>query len=94
MAVIKNFEVVDKLAAVNAEIARLTDEAADLKAKIIMYGFPVIETEKYKAVVSMIEPTKVVDYKAVCTALKVSPELLAKFSKEKAGYARVALYDL
>lgn len=94
MAVIQNFVVVDKLAAVNAQIAALQDEAADLKAKIILSGFPVIETEKYKAVVSMVEETKVVDYKAVCTALKVAPELLAKFQKTRAGYAKVSVYDL
>jgi hypothetical protein len=91
---VKNFERVDRLAEVNAQIAALQDEATDLKAQIVLTGFPVTETEKYRCVVSMVDETKVVDYKAVVTALKVAPELLAKFQKTRAGYAKVALYDL
>lgn len=94
MAVIENFKTVDKLAAINAQIAALQDEATDLKAKIILSGFPVIETEKYKAVVSLVDETQVVDYKALALAFKPSPDMVARFKKTKAGYAKVSIYDL
>lgn len=97
---IVNFAVVDELAAVNAEIEKLNDRAAELKAKIIGYGFPVIESANYKAVVSVIDDSVAVNYKKVAEYLrdKVSAQVygigLKKASSVKKGYSRVSLYDL
>lgn len=94
MAKVMNFVRVDRLAEVNAQIAALETEAAELKAKIIKSGFPVIETEKYRCVVSTVGESQMTDYKALALALKPSAALVAKFQKTRAGYAKVSLYDL
>lgn len=100
MAKIVNFEVVDKLAAVNAQILALETQAAELKAKIVASGFKVIETENYKAVVSTVEDGVAVNYKQLAGYLqaKVSAQVygigLKKATGIKKGYTKVSLYDL
>lgn len=94
MAKILNFDRVDQLAALNAQIAALQAEADELKAKIVKSGFDIIETEKYKCVVSRTAESWGTDYKAVVNAIKPAPEVLSLYRKKRAGSVRVSLYDL
>lgn len=94
MAKILNFDRVDQLAALNAQIAALQAEADELKAKIVKSGFDIIETEQYKCVVSRTAESFSVDYKAVVNAIKPAPEVLNLYRKKRAASVRVSLYDL
>lgn len=94
MAKIMNFDRVDQLAALNAQIAALQAKADELKAKIVKSGFDIIETEKYKCVVSRVAPSWGVDYKAVVGAIKPAQAVLDLYRKQRAGSVRVSIYDL
>ena len=92
--------VVDQLAAVNAQIKALQDQADVLKQVLVAQGPGSYASDIYKAVVSEIEDSVAVNYKQVAEYLagKVSAQVygnaVKKASKIKPGYIRVSLYDL
>lgn len=88
--------IVDKLAAVNAQVKALNDEAKALKELLIASGVEVIESDAYKAVVKFSEPAPSVDYKKVVELLEVEipKRVINKATKVRAPYYSVALYDL
>lgn len=94
MARILNFDRVDQLAEINAQIAALQAQADVLKEKIIKSGFDIIETEKYKCVVSRTAASESIDYKAVVNAIKPAQSIIDLYRKQRAGSVRVCLYDL
>lgn len=92
--------VVDQLAVVNAQIKALQDQADVLKAVLVAQGPGAYESDSYKAVVSEIQESVSVNYKKVAEYLagKVSAQVYGNAVKRasgvKAGYFKVALYDL
>ena len=86
--------VVDQLADVNAEIARLDAIAKELKATLVGSCETKIEGVFHKAVISYIGPSEKVDWKAVAEKLNPSRQLIAAHTKLSGGGVRVSLYDL
>lgn len=93
---------VDKLAEVNAAIAKLDAEAKALKAKIIAAAGDgnVVMGLKYKASVAVVEGSIVVDNAKLVNNLKsfvsasVFDNAKAGSMKAKAGFVRVSVLDL
>lgn len=95
-AVIKSLPVsalsaeVDKLGALNASLKKLSEEADVIKAKLKLAGVPVVEGEKYKAVVSAKEVEKIDSEKVKAFYKSIGKKL----PKKSSFVISVSLYDL
>ena len=81
---------VDKLGAINAQLAALNAKAREIKDKLIASGFGEIEGKQYRAVISVKESVRL-DSKLV--KAKLSPIDLAACMKAVESVS-VSLYDL
>ena len=85
---------VDRLGALNATIATLTEEANEIKAELAATGETEVRGLLFKAKISYVGPSDKVDWKAVAMKLLPSRQLIAAHTKLSGGGVRVALYDL
>lgn len=76
----------DRLGLLQAQIAELTEQAEVIKDAFKNAGEGKYEGDLYKATVSMSQ-RDVVDYKTLVSDLGVTPELLAKYTKQTVSIA-------
>lgn len=76
----------DRLGLLQAQIAELTEQAEVIKDAFKNAGEGKYEGDLYKATVSMSQ-RDVVDYKTLVSDLGITPELLAKYTKQTVSIA-------
>jgi len=76
----------DRLGCIQAQIAELNEQAEVIKNAFKNAGEGKYEGDLYKASVSMSQ-RDVVDYKTLLADLKVSPEVVAKYTKQSVSIA-------
>lgn len=81
--------LVDRLGFVKAQIADLKQEEQRLSEELIATGETAIDGTAYRAAISLVEPRKSTDWKAVAEKLNPSRQLLAANTKWSAGYVSV-----
>lgn len=85
---------VDELLSVRRQIEKLEAEEKALKQEIAATGLDEVEGYNCKAVITHVAESFSTDYKAVCTFLKVQPQVTARFQKKKAAYDIVNIRPL
>jgi uncharacterized protein (UPF0335 family) len=83
---------VDKLGALNAELAILNKKAKDIKAKLVASGYDEISGKLFKAVIVKKDGSVLFDAKIAKSLL--SDAAIAKCEKLGAPSISVSLYDL
>jgi len=85
---------VDRLAAINASIDALNDEAKALKAALIDSGQKTINGHLHRAQVFAAHERECVNWREVAERLNPSRQLIKAYTRIVEAPARVSLYDL
>jgi hypothetical protein len=80
---------VDRLAMIKAIEADLKKEGDQIKAQLIDAELPVIESNAYRAAVSMCDGRVVIDWKAIAEKLEPSRQLVTAHTSQGAPFAVV-----
>ena len=78
--------LVDRLAAIKAQLADLTAEEKTLKAELIAAGLPVIEGTAHRVAVSFCQGRESIDWQAVAAKFNPSRQLLTAHTAQGAPF--------
>jgi DNA-binding transcriptional regulator YdaS (Cro superfamily) len=79
----------DQLGLIKAQIAQLKEQEQSITQELIATGEKEIEGTTFRVAISLVEPSKQVDWKAVAQKLKPSHQLITANTGWKAGYVAV-----
>ena len=80
---------VDRLAAVKATIANLTQEETALKAQLVDSGYDIVESMLFRASISACDGRLTTDWKSIAAHFKPSRQLITAHTSQGAAYHMV-----